>query len=82
MTKKDICMNNETFAYYSGFGGIELKHIEYGIDDYVYYVSSAWYGGEKFKKYHRKKIYYKGDDVFFIHNDIKISFSDCIRTNI
>ena len=32
MTKKDI-LQMETIAYYSGFNGLEIKGIEYGIED-------------------------------------------------
>lgn len=42
MTKKEICQNNATIAYYSGFGGLEVKHIEYGTEDYLYIVARAW----------------------------------------
>lgn len=46
MTKKDI-LKMETIAYYSGFNGLEIKDIEYGIDDHVLCVSGAWYGKAK-----------------------------------
>ena len=56
MTKKDYCTNLPTIAYYSGLGGLEVKHIEYGIDDHVYLVAGARDGK---KTYHRgKKIYW------------------------
>ena len=42
MTKKEYCENRPTVAYYSGFGGLEVKFIEYGTDDYVYLVAGAW----------------------------------------
>ena len=38
-TKKQICENSATIAYYSGSGGLEAKHIEYGINDYIYLVA-------------------------------------------
>lgn len=42
MTKKDI-LEMETTAYYSGFNGLEIKGIEYGIDDHVLYrFSVCW----------------------------------------
>ena len=31
-----------TVAYWSAFGGVEVKGIEYGIDDYVLCISGAW----------------------------------------
>ena len=41
MNKREYCENRETVAYYSGLGGVEIKGIEYGIDDYIYCVSGA-----------------------------------------
>ena len=76
MTKKDICQNNASFAYYSGWGGVELKHIEYGINDYVYCVAGAWYGK---KSYHKLRIYHVFTDSYFKLNGYKIWLGDCIR---
>ena len=43
MTKKEICTNNPTIGfYYDGLAGLEIKYIEHGINDYVYYI--AQYG--------------------------------------
>lgn len=53
MNKKEYCMTHESVAYYSGLNGLEIKGIEYGIDDYIYCVSGAWGGG---KGYHRCKV--------------------------
>jgi hypothetical protein len=55
MNKKEYCMTHESVAYYSGLNGLEIKGIEYGIDDYIYCVSGAWGGG---KGYHRCKVQY------------------------
>ena len=76
-TKKEICLNNASFAYYSGFSGLELKHIEYGIDDYIYCVSGSW-GGKK--GYHKLKVYTdsKGDSYLKLHG-YKIPLNECIR---
>ena len=61
MTKKDYCTDRPTIAYYSGFGGQEVKHIDYGIDDHVYLVAGAWNGK---KSYHRLKICYGTKSVY------------------
>lgn len=76
-TKKQICESNESFAYYSGFGGLELKHIEYGIDDYIFCVSGAWTSK---KSYHKLKVYTdnNGESYMKLHG-YKIPLSDCIR---
>ena len=79
-TKKQVCMENESFAYYSGLNGLEFKHIEYGIEDYIYCVSGAW--GEK-KGYHKLKIHYgkNGESYIKLHG-YKILMSDCIKMNV
>lgn len=75
-SKKEICQNNKSFAYYSGLNGLEFKHIEYGIDDYVYCVSGAWNGKPK---YHRLKVYYDNDGGYIKLHGYKISLNDCIK---
>ena len=75
MRKKDICLNNEAFAYYSWNGGVEIHHIEHGIDDYIYCVSGAWYGE---KRYHKLKRYYD-DNAYFNLDGYKITLNECIR---
>lgn len=76
-TKKDVCINNKSFAYYSGFNGLELKHIEYGINDYIYCVSNAW-GGKKV--YHKLKVYTDNNGNGFLKlHGYKIPLDECIR---
>ena len=76
MTKRQICECKESFAYYSGFNGIEFIHIEYGIDDYMYCVSGAW-GGKK--SYHKLKIYYDDNGSYMKLHGYKIPLDECIR---
>lgn len=76
MTKKEICINNKSVAYYSGFFGLEIKHIEYGIDDYIYYVIGAWNGKPT---YHKSKIYYTEKGGYFKCKGIRVPLNDCIR---
>ena len=45
MNKREYCESRESVAYYSGLNGLEIKGIEYGINDFVYCVSGCWYGG-------------------------------------
>lgn len=47
MTKREYCQSRESVAYYSGLNGLEIKGIEYGIDDFLYCVSGAWGRAEK-----------------------------------
>ena len=53
MNKRQYCESRESIAYYSGLNGLEIKGIEYGIEDHVYCVSGAWGGG---KAFHRVKV--------------------------
>lgn len=80
MTKKEYCLKNPPVAYYSGFSGLEIHGIEYGIEDYLYCVSGAWGGG---KSYHRLKIHsdLKGD--FFVRlYGYKVPLNECIRMGV
>lgn len=78
MTKKEYCKNKKSIAYYSGFNGLEIKGIEYGINDFIYCISNCWHGGEKAEKYHKCKIYYAKDNTYFFVNKYKILLSDCL----
>ena len=42
MTKREICESHEPIAYFSGLGGLEVRHIECGINDYLYLIAGAW----------------------------------------
>lgn len=76
-TKKEVCESKKSFAYYSGLSGVEFKHIEYGINDYIYCVSGAWCSK---KSYHKVKINYdKKGDSFIKLNGYKIPLNECIR---
>ena len=61
-------------AYFSGYGGIEVKEIQYGIDDYVIYVSGAWTNN---RRVHRVKIQYS-DRPYFRFGAKKIYFDELI----
>ena len=76
MKKKDI-FNMPSIAYYSGLNGIEIKHIEYGIDDYLYCVSGAWYGKPAA---HRLKIYCdKSGDAYIKLHGYKCFLNEFIK---
>lgn len=75
MSKKEVCLNNESFAYYSGFGGLEFKKIEYGIDDYIYCVSGAWTSK---KGYHKLKVYNTATSSYVKLHGYRVSLNDCI----
>jgi len=76
MTKKEYCLNNPAVAYYSGFSGLEIHGIEYGIDDYLYGVSGAWCAN---KAYHKLKIHYDKNGGFVRLHGYKVRMDECIR---
>lgn len=78
MNKSEVCKAHESFAYYSGFGGLELKHIEYGIEDYIYCVSGAWTGSHR---YHKLKIQYRDNGAYIHLHGYDVNLNDCIRMN-
>ena len=73
MTKREICTTNKSLAYYSGFGGFEIKKVEYGVNDYIYAVSGAWCNK---KSYHKLKIY--NGNYIKLHG-YKIPLDECMR---
>ena len=80
MTKREYCKNKETVASYYGLGGVEIKDIEYGFEDYVYCVSGSMCEKESLHSYHKCKIYYPtSGSPYFRINGYKIPLDECIR---
>ena len=77
MSKKEYCNTHEAIAYYSGFGGLVIHGIEYGIEDYVFVVSGAWCSE---KSCHKLKVYYSaaGHDYIKLHG-YRIPLDEFIR---
>ena len=71
--KKSEIIEMPTIGYWSALGGLEVKKIEYGINDYCLCVSGAWNGK---KTTHRVKIY---DEGYIRLHGYKFEFSDCLR---
>ena len=77
MSKRKYCESHESVAYYSGFGGLEIKCIQYGIIDRIYCVSGAWTGK---KSFHACQVRYTaaGRAFFQIHGR-RVPLDECIR---
>lgn len=74
---KDDILRAKSIAYYSGLNGLEIKKIEYGIEDYVLCVSGAWCGK---KQAHKVKINYNKSGAAYIRiHGYKIPLDECIR---
>lgn len=82
MNKRTYCESRESIAYYSGLNGLEIKGIEYGVNDYLYCVSGCWYGGKAARRFHRCKIYYDEKSAFFRVDGYKIPLNECIRMGV
>ena len=73
--EKKAYIEKKAIAYYSGFSGIEIKDIEYGIEDYIVFVAGAWCSN---KTVHKAKVYYSGNGYFRYHGN-RIPLDECIR---
>ena len=75
MTKleKQNYLNKKTVCYWCDWMGIELKDIEYGINDYAIIVIQE-------KSVHRVKIYYGIREHIRIRGR-RLYFDDCLRVD-
>ena len=71
-------LEKEYIGYYSGYSGIEIKDIQYGIEDYIIFVAGAWYGK---KSVHKSKVHY-GKRDYFKYNGNRIYLDECLRAGI
>lgn len=63
-------------GYVSAFGGLELKSIEYGVEDYAVFVAGAWCSA---RSAHRAKIHYESVEPYFMYHNNRIKFCDIVR---
>lgn len=69
--------NMPTVAYYSGYGGIEIKEVQYGIEDYIVYVANSFLPT---RSVHRSKIYTTTSGrLYFKYHTLSIYCDECIR---
>ena len=75
MTKseKQNYLNKSTIGYWCDWFGVELKDIEYGINDYAIIVIQE-------KSVHRVKIYY-GKREYIKINGRRLYFDECLRAD-
>ena len=79
MTKREICNKHDTIAVCESCGGMEIRCIEYGIDDYVYCISGVLCDDETYHTYHKLKIYYDDTWCYIKLNGVKIFLHECIK---
>ena len=64
-------------GYWSAYSGVEVKEIEYGIDDYLICVAGTFIGRPKV---HRVKIRYDHDRDYVVLDGHRFYLDDCLRT--
>ena len=74
MTRDEI-LNMNAIAFMYDLGGIEIKQIEYGDDDYIYCVSDAWYSKPTT---HKVKIHYADEPYIVLHGQ-RFKLDEAIR---
>lgn len=82
MTKRENEHYKEmrTVGYWSAWGGVELKEIQYGIEDYAIVVANSFLGGSV-SKAHRVRIHYE-DRSYIKLEGHTYYFDECIRNGI
>ena len=76
MTKRKICDEHRTVAYYSGLGGLEVRYISYGINDFIYLIAGAC---SNKKSYHKLKIHYGHKYAYIKLHGYRSWLSDSIK---
>lgn len=72
-TEKQKWRDTKTIAvYYMGLVGLNIKYIEYGIDDYIIYI----YTGDN--SIHKSKIYITNETSYFIFSGHRVKLNECI----
>ena len=77
MTRSELVNYGRSIAYFSGFGGLEIKSILFDIDDSVVFVVGAWTGSPEL---HKSRIKYGADgEPYFTFKRAHIPLAECIR---
>lgn len=79
MTKqeKQAIMDQKTIAYWTDFNGVEVKSIEYGIEDYLYCVSLV--GSAEPKVHYLKIKTSRGGRPYVILYGRPMYLDECLR---
>lgn len=79
MTQKarKAMLQQPTIGYTDALGGIAVKRIEYGINDYVTYVVGTMC--TKPSVHSRKIMHSVKKGAYFVHNGHAVYLADCMR---
>lgn len=72
-------LNKKSIWYRSGCNWLEIKDLEYGINDYVIYTINNRYNRKNLKVKRSIIRYNKKGDPFFICDGYTVKFNDIIR---
>jgi hypothetical protein len=75
MTTKEYCLSSPTIAYSPILGGIEIKGIEYGIDDFIYATTKT----NSTTTFHKLKVYYTDKYTYIRLNGYRCSLLNFIK---
>ena len=64
-----------TVGYWSDMGGVEVKEIQYGLDDYALVVAGTMSSSPTS---HKLKIYYNNTEPYIRLHGRRLKFSDCM----
>lgn len=69
-------MQEKSVGYFSGFGGLEVKSIAYGVEDCVVFVVGAWTGRPEV---HTARIHYETERAYFNYRGTRVHFDEVLR---
>ena len=71
-----------TIGYWSALGGVEVKSIENGIEDYVVCVANAWYGKHTVHRLRIKYTHSKDSRAYIVLDGYKPYLDECLRSGM
>ena len=69
-----------TIGYWSLLGGVEVKKIEYDIEDYVVCIVGAWIGQSRLYRVPIKYTHSKDARPYIFVGHSKLYLDECLRT--
>ena len=74
--EKQAYLETKSEGYYSGFGGLEVKEIRYGLNDAVVFCTGAWRGRPEI---HTARIHYETERPYFLCRGLRVHFDEILR---
>lgn len=74
--EKQETLKAPAIGYYSGLGGLAIKRIEYGADDFAVFTAGEFTGR---KTAHKARIDYSGKAPFFKFSGVRVRFDEIMR---